>query len=277
MGNHIFISYAHKDQSFAHCLATRLKSRGAPIWLDQWDIPAGANWNQSIDKALYDCSQFLIVLSPAAVASSQVQGELQMALDEHKSIVPVLHQACQVPRLLRSIQYVDFTGCSPDDVPTLERLASALRLPETGRLSQREPPVSNKSSSLWRYGTVGSVLLLGLLIAWLWLRPPTQLDTVVPPAKLDTAVPLPPSARPIAVREDEARKVSVYIGTQPSGVSVYRDGRLVATTPWQFDAPVGSHVRAVLKGEGLEDREIDFWVNNYKNVYSYRMDKRSGR
>ena len=258
-------------------LATRLKSRGAPIWLDQWDIPAGANWNQSIDKALYDCGQFLIVLSPAAVASSQVQGELQMALDEHKPIVPVLHQACQVPRLLRSIQYVDFTGRSPDDIPTLERLASALRLPETGRLSQREPPVSNKSSSLWRYGTVGSVLLLGLLIAWLWLRPPTQLDPVVPPAKLDTAVPLPPSARPIAVREDEARKVSVYIGTQPSGVSVYRDGRLVATTPWQFDAPVGSHVRAVLKGEGLEDREIDFWVNNYKNVYSYRMDKSSGR
>ena len=278
MGNYIFISYAHKDQSFVLSLALRLKSRGAPVWLDQWDIPAGANWNQSIDRALYDCGQFLIVLSPAAVASSQVQGELQMALDEYKPIVPVLHQTCQVPRLLRSIQYVDFTGCSPDDIPTLERLASALRLPETGRLAQREPPVSTKSSSLWRYGAVGSFLLLGLLIAWLWFLPPTNLDTVVPPAKLDTAVPPPPpSARPIAVPEDEVRKVSVYIGTQPSGVSVYHDGRLVATTPWQFEAPVGSHVQAVLKGEGLEDREINFWVNNYKNVYSYRMDKRSGR
>ena len=138
--------------------------------------------------------------------------------------------------------------------------------------------LSNKSSSLWRYGTVGSLLLLGLLIAWLWLRPPTTLNTVVSPTKLDTAVPpsLPP-ARPTAVPEDEARKVSVYIGTQPNGVNVYRDGRRVATTPWQFEAPVGSHVQAVLKGEGLEDREIDIWVNNYKNEYSYRMDKRSGR
>jgi hypothetical protein len=138
MGNHIFISYAHKDQSFVHHLATQLKSRGAPIWLDQWDIPAGANWNQSIDSALYGCGQFLIVLSPAAVASSQVQGELQMALDEHKPIVPVLHQACQVPRLLRSIQYVDFTGVSPDDTPALERLARE-RSPVAERAAGKQP------------------------------------------------------------------------------------------------------------------------------------------
>jgi hypothetical protein len=79
------------------------------------------------------------------------------------------------------------------------------------------------------------------------------------------------------VPEDEARKVSVYVGSQPNGISVWRDGRRVATTPWQFDAPVGSRIRAILKGDGLEDREIDFWVTNYQNDYFYRMDKSSGR
>jgi hypothetical protein len=81
----------------------------------------------------------------------------------------------------------------------------------------------------------------------------------------------------ISVPEDKPR-VSVHIDSQPRGVSIYQDDRYVATTPWQFDAPVGAHVRAVLKGEGLEDREIDFRVNNYnRNMYSYRMDKISGR
>src|SRR5262249_34867804 len=136
MGNHIFISYARKDKDFVLRLATQLKSRGAPVWLDQWNIPAGAHWNQSIDSALRDCGQFMIILSPTAVASQQVQGELQMALDEKKPIVPVLRQACHVPRLLRLIQHIDFTGCSPDDEMTLNQLASALRLPAVGYLPQ---------------------------------------------------------------------------------------------------------------------------------------------
>ncbi len=258
MGDHIFICYARKDQSFVLRLATRLQSRGASVWLDQWNIPAGVNWNQNIDSALRDCGQFLIVLSPAAVASQQVQGELQMALDEKKPIVPVLRQACQVPRLLRLIQHIDFTGYSPDDVATLDRLVSALRLPEVDSLPQRGRPVIRHSRCLWRYGTVGGFLVLGMLIVWLLL--------------LLSSTPVPTEEVPNAVR-----KVPVSVSTYPSGVNVYQDDGYVSTTPWIFNATVGARIRAVLKREGFQDREIDFLVNNYENEYSYRMDKRSGR
>ncbi len=88
MGNHIFICYAREDTDFVLKLAANLKDRGVPIWLDQWDIPPGARWNRAIDNALYECAQLLIVLSPAAVASEEVEGEWCTALDEGKPIVP---------------------------------------------------------------------------------------------------------------------------------------------------------------------------------------------
>ncbi|HKG13167.1 MAG TPA: toll/interleukin-1 receptor domain-containing protein [Pyrinomonadaceae bacterium] len=83
---------------------------GAPVWLDQWDIPSGADWDYEIDRALYDCRHFLIVLSPAAVESEEVRGELRTALEEDKRVVPVLYRACRVPRRLRLLQHIDCTG-----------------------------------------------------------------------------------------------------------------------------------------------------------------------
>jgi hypothetical protein len=168
MGDYVFISYAREDHDFVLKLATELKDRGISVWLDQWDIPAGADWDQNIDSALRDCAHFLIILSPAAVASKQVRGELQTALDDNKPIVPVLRRACQIPRVLRLIQYVDFTSSGPGGEPTFDRLVRALHMPEAGRSPQGEEPINGQSRRLWLYGVMGGLLVLGLLFAWLW-------------------------------------------------------------------------------------------------------------
>jgi formylglycine-generating enzyme required for sulfatase activity len=133
MGDHVFICYARQDQDFVLKLAANLKERGVPVWLDQWDIPASADWDLTIDNALYDCAQFLIVLSPAARASREVRGELRTALDENKLIVPVLYQTCRIPRQLRLIQHVDFTACGPDDGAALGQVLGALGVSEPSR------------------------------------------------------------------------------------------------------------------------------------------------
>ena len=75
--DHVFVCYAREDQDLVLKLAANLKKRGVPVWIDQWDIPPSADWDLTIDNALYDCAQFLIVLSPAAVASREVRGELR--------------------------------------------------------------------------------------------------------------------------------------------------------------------------------------------------------
>jgi formylglycine-generating enzyme required for sulfatase activity len=135
MRDHVFICYARKDQDFVLKLAANLKERGVRVWLDQWDIPIppGDDWDLTIDNALYDCAQFLIVLSPAAVASDEVRRELRTALDENKPIVPVLYQTCRIPRRLKLIQHVDFTACGPDDGAALGQVLRALGVSEPSR------------------------------------------------------------------------------------------------------------------------------------------------
>jgi hypothetical protein len=56
-------------------------------------------------KAVRTCAHFLIVLSPAAVDSPEVRGELRTALNENKPILPVRFQACELPSRLSMVQY----------------------------------------------------------------------------------------------------------------------------------------------------------------------------
>lgn len=119
---HTFVCYAREDETFVLKLATDLKASGANIWLDQWNIPSGADWDYEIDKALYDCHRFLIILSPTAVESKEVRSELRTALDEGKHIVPVLYQACRIPRRLKLIQHVDFASGKSDGETNLKQL-----------------------------------------------------------------------------------------------------------------------------------------------------------
>jgi len=126
MSDHVFICYARDDEAFVLQLGEKLKGRGVPVWLDQWDIPPGSDWDRSIDDAIYDCGKFIIVLSPQAVESTEVRGELRTALDENKRIIPVIHSTCRVPRQLRTIQHVDFTTRGPDDESALKQLLRTL-------------------------------------------------------------------------------------------------------------------------------------------------------
>jgi tetratricopeptide (TPR) repeat protein len=148
MGDNVFICYSREDDEFVLNLATNLKSRGIPVWLDQWDIPNGSDWDLTIDNALYDCAHFLIILSPTSVESKEVRSELRTALDENKHIVPVLRRSCRIPRQLRLIQYIDFTLHSPDDMDALSEISIALGKVESHISRQAEITVLREKLSV---------------------------------------------------------------------------------------------------------------------------------
>jgi hypothetical protein len=130
---HTFICYARYDLTFVLSLATALRDRGIPIWIDQWCIEPGADWNKAIDAALHACANFLIVLSPEAVASEEVRGELTVALSTHKHVIPVLHRPSEIPRQLQLRQWVDFTQSTQVSDASLDLLVRALRKDGKGR------------------------------------------------------------------------------------------------------------------------------------------------
>lgn len=89
MDTSVFISYAHETGDFALQLAHKLNDAGVTYWLDRHMIATGDDWDREIDRALDNCTHFVIVLSPPAAASDEVRSELRVALNTNKIIIPV--------------------------------------------------------------------------------------------------------------------------------------------------------------------------------------------
>jgi len=102
-----FFSYSSEDSAFALRLAEDLKAAGANVWIDQVDIEPGQEWDSAIEAAVTQSPRMLLILSPSSVKSRNVRNEISFALDENKTIIPVLYQDCTVPLQLRRVQYID--------------------------------------------------------------------------------------------------------------------------------------------------------------------------
>jgi hypothetical protein len=134
-----FLSYSRANKDFAVRLAKELKSEGSFVWLDQLDIPVGARWDDEVHKALVECEIFLIIMTPASVASENVKDEIGYAIDNHKRIMPVLLENCEIPFRLRRLQYVDFTKKSFDNgVEAVKDLLRSLIAAPTSPLEKKE-------------------------------------------------------------------------------------------------------------------------------------------
>ena len=134
----VFICYSRKDEDFVFQLATSLKRRGVSVWLDQWDIPSGADWNRAIEKALEESTRLLLILSPSSIESDQVQCEWLSAIDEKKVVIPILYQPCHIPHRLKAIQYIDFTSRSPDNEEAIGQILNALGMAGSTPIPQPE-------------------------------------------------------------------------------------------------------------------------------------------
>jgi hypothetical protein len=142
---HTFISYSRINKEFAVKLAKELKAAGFPVWLDQLDIPAGARWDDEIEKALRECRIFMAILTPASIASENAKDEIGYAIDHGKRIFPVLLQECEIPLRLRRFQYVDFTSMNYDQgVKSAKDLLAKLIKEESVLVPARIPPAKER-------------------------------------------------------------------------------------------------------------------------------------
>jgi TIR domain len=120
----IFISYSRKDINFVRKLAGDLEKAGYDVWWDLTDLRGGDDWVRVIPAAIESSAFFLVVLSPAAVASDWVRKEYTQALSLHKKVIPLMLARSRVPFALNTINYVDFTG--DDYAASLNSLLNAL-------------------------------------------------------------------------------------------------------------------------------------------------------
>lgn len=105
----IFFSYSREDSEFALKLATDLRLLGSDIWIDQLDIRAGSRWDSEVETALLNANSLLVILTPHSVASNNVIDEISYALEQNKTIIPILLKNCTIPFRIRRLQYANFT------------------------------------------------------------------------------------------------------------------------------------------------------------------------
>jgi hypothetical protein len=145
-----FFSYSRVNKEFATKLAKGLMSAGYPIWFDLFDIPTGSRWDDEVEKALHECSIFMIILTPASIASENVKDEIGFAIDHGKRILPILLEPCEVPLRLRRFQYVDFTAKSFEEgfesaKELLGTLLDEVSVPVPAKISTVENQMTQKA------------------------------------------------------------------------------------------------------------------------------------
>jgi hypothetical protein len=110
----IFISYSSKDKDFALRLGRDLEAAMHSVWLDEWEIKVGECIVSKISDGIKRADYAVIILTPASVASGWVDREWSALYwsevqESRIKVLPILRRKCDIPPLLRSKKYADFT------------------------------------------------------------------------------------------------------------------------------------------------------------------------
>jgi TIR domain len=119
----LFLSYSRRDREFAERLAADLTGRGIVVWADWWEMAVGDSLPRKIEESIANSAWFGIVLSPDSIDSRWVRAELDLALtmemEGRLSILPILHEPCEIPLSLRRKVWADFTSSYEEGLEAL--------------------------------------------------------------------------------------------------------------------------------------------------------------
>jgi len=104
-----FLSYSRSDEGFALRLAKDLRAKGVNMWVDQLDIRPSEHWDRAIERAVCACRGLVVILSPRSVASDNVADEISFAIDNGKSVLPVMIEKCVLPLRISRMHLIDAT------------------------------------------------------------------------------------------------------------------------------------------------------------------------
>lgn len=84
----VFISYSSKDKVVADAICAYLEEKKIRCWYAERDIPAGADWAESIIEALGNAKVFVLVFTDFSNSSKQVLREVNNAVSNGLPIIP---------------------------------------------------------------------------------------------------------------------------------------------------------------------------------------------
>jgi hypothetical protein len=160
----IFVSHSSKDAKIVASVCRGLEARGFHCWLSSRDIPAGGNYQESIDTAIARAQALLLILTAHAMESSEILKELSLASAYGIPVIPARAEDVTPTGAFRyelsTRQWVDLFG---DLDPALDSLAEQIGKPDdTGARMPRPQGLAQRAVLPWLLGA-GAVLTLCIL------------------------------------------------------------------------------------------------------------------
>ena len=121
---HIFISYSKKDIVYAEKLINALRREGFNPWLDIEGLGAGTSWQTRLQKQIYTCDAYILIMSKNARTSKWVPDELVTAKSKGKPIFPLLLEDAELFLAVQTIQFEDVRGGKLPSEAFYRRLAT---------------------------------------------------------------------------------------------------------------------------------------------------------
>lgn len=126
-----FISYRRGspgDTDLVRLLSEKLKQSNIMVFWDDLEAEAERppDWDKRVFEAIQESRVVIPILSPRYLTSSTARGELLLALEEDKPVVPVLSEQCEIPKALHNTPYIDATAWTPGDETCLSRIVSEI-------------------------------------------------------------------------------------------------------------------------------------------------------
>jgi len=87
----VFISHGKQDAWLAGQIARRIRDCGASTFLDETDIPKGANFKEIIHSEIAQCQEVVALFTPWSAQRFWVWAEVGAAWGQGKRIIAVLY------------------------------------------------------------------------------------------------------------------------------------------------------------------------------------------
>src|SRR5262245_32284950 len=104
----VFISYSHKDLTFADRLEAALKAQGVDCLIDRAEIYAFEDWWKRIQALIGQADTVIFVLSPEAVASDVCQKEVAFSASLNKRFAPIVYKRVEVNAVPKDLSQLNF-------------------------------------------------------------------------------------------------------------------------------------------------------------------------
>jgi len=117
----IFISYSRKDGAgTAATLRKDIEAQNLPVWQDIAAMEGGRHWASQIEAVLKtrNLEHFVLVVTPAALASPIVRWEIRLARQEGKTVSPVRGRGLAISVSCRTGSAMFTTSISPSNAPS---------------------------------------------------------------------------------------------------------------------------------------------------------------